>query len=284
MMRLIMTLLVRDEEDIIQQNILFHLHMGVDFIIATDNNSKDGTLDILKDFKKQGVLHLIQEKQDNYAQSQWVSRMAHLAKAHYNADWVINNDADEFWWPASGNLSRTLKKIPNDYHVVSAPRYNFVLRSIKSSESWYSKMIFRETSSKNALGQPLPPKICHRGIENITVAQGNHSILWPDQLTAFPHSPIEILHFPIRSYAQFANKIVKGGAAYERNTDLPPRVGYTWRWLYQQWKDGHLLDYYQQEVWPDTRLKQGIDDGFVVLDTRLVDAFKTIGIIVPASR
>jgi hypothetical protein len=32
-----MTLLIRDEEDIIDKNISFHLKHGVDFIIATDN-------------------------------------------------------------------------------------------------------------------------------------------------------------------------------------------------------------------------------------------------------
>jgi len=42
-MQLIMTLLVRDEEDIIQENIEYHLARGIDFIIATDNLSVDST-------------------------------------------------------------------------------------------------------------------------------------------------------------------------------------------------------------------------------------------------
>jgi hypothetical protein len=40
-MRLVMTLLVRDEIDIIRQNIEFHLRHGVDFVIGTDNGSTD---------------------------------------------------------------------------------------------------------------------------------------------------------------------------------------------------------------------------------------------------
>ena len=38
-MKLVMTLLVRDEDDIIASNIDFHLNRGVDFIIAMDNLS-----------------------------------------------------------------------------------------------------------------------------------------------------------------------------------------------------------------------------------------------------
>ena len=38
-MRLVMTLLVRDEEDIVRANVDFHLARGVDFVIATDNRS-----------------------------------------------------------------------------------------------------------------------------------------------------------------------------------------------------------------------------------------------------
>ena len=36
-----MTLLVRDEEDIIEDNLLFHLNQGIDFVVVTDNRSVD---------------------------------------------------------------------------------------------------------------------------------------------------------------------------------------------------------------------------------------------------
>ena len=42
--RLILTLLVKNEADIILDNIFFHYAKGVDMIIITDNGSKDGTL------------------------------------------------------------------------------------------------------------------------------------------------------------------------------------------------------------------------------------------------
>ena len=46
-MKLVMTLLVRDEEDILAQNLEHHLAQGVDFFVVTDNGSIERTPDIL---------------------------------------------------------------------------------------------------------------------------------------------------------------------------------------------------------------------------------------------
>lgn len=68
-MKIILTLLARDEADIIRENILFHLNQGVDFIVATDNDSNDGTTEILREFEKMGVLHYIFQAEHIHAQS-----------------------------------------------------------------------------------------------------------------------------------------------------------------------------------------------------------------------
>ena len=54
-MKIVMTLLVRDEQDIIRENIEFHLSQGVDFFIVTDNRSVDMTPIYLKEYEKQGA-------------------------------------------------------------------------------------------------------------------------------------------------------------------------------------------------------------------------------------
>jgi len=55
-MKLVMTLLVRDEEDIIGENIEFHIRQGVDFFLVMDNNSIDNTKNILKKYEESGIL------------------------------------------------------------------------------------------------------------------------------------------------------------------------------------------------------------------------------------
>jgi hypothetical protein len=78
-MKLVVTVLARDEADVIDAQVAFHLNAGADFVIATDNNSQDGTTEILETYEREGVLHLIHEPAEGLRQGEWVTRMARLA-------------------------------------------------------------------------------------------------------------------------------------------------------------------------------------------------------------
>ena len=276
---LIMTLLVRNEEDVIGPNLDFHLAMGVDHVIATDNGSKDGTVDILREYERKGVLTLHFEQADDFDQSAWVTRMARAAAAKWRARWVINNDSDEFWWPLEGNLKAALDTIPVADQTVVAPRSNFVAVE-PAGEMFYQRMIFRETRSLNAVGKPLPPKICHRGNVEVVVGHGNHKVRWAGNShapTISPEQPIEVLHFPMRSYAQFESKIRLGAAAMESNETLPKGVGGTWRHLYRLYREGSLPAYYESRAVGRDQAEAGVRSGQLTRDTRLADWFSNRG-------
>ena len=123
-----MTLLVRDEADIVDAQIAFHLHAGVDFVIATDNASSDGTTEILERYERAGHLRLIREPGTTCVRHEWVTRMARLAATEHGADWVINSDADEFWWPRGGSLKDVLAAVPDRYGVVRGAWRHFLPR------------------------------------------------------------------------------------------------------------------------------------------------------------
>ena len=113
-----MTLLARDEIDLVDSWLAFHLSAGVDMVIATDNRSQDGTTEVLEEYARSGHVHLIREPGEDLRQDEWVTRMARLAATEYGADWVINSDADEFWWPRGASLSEVLAAVPPRYGTV----------------------------------------------------------------------------------------------------------------------------------------------------------------------
>jgi glycosyltransferase involved in cell wall biosynthesis len=267
-MKLVMTLLLRDEEDVVRENLDFHLAQGVDRVIVTDNGSQDATVEILREYEAQGAVRLLLEPADDYSQGRWVTRMARLA-AQEGADWVINNDADEFWWPRSGTLASTFAELGDGVGVMVAHRTNFVPRPEDGRRFW-ERMTVRERQSLNPLGKPLPPKVAHRGHADITVVQGNHRIEGPELGDRVDDGSIEILHFPMRTYAQFENKIVKGGRAYARNRELPYRTGRTWRHLYELWERGELRDHYDAQVVAEP------GGGELIEDTRLRDYLREL--------
>jgi glycosyltransferase involved in cell wall biosynthesis len=275
-MKLVMTLLVRDEQDIIAQHLDFHLAQGVDEVIVTDNGSEDATLEILRGYESRGVVRIILEPSDDYSQGKWVTRMARMAASEHGADWVINSDADEFWWPRSGTLASTFAGLSDGVGVVVARRTNFVPQP-EDDQPFWERMTVRERESLNPVGKPLPPKLAHRAHPEITVVQGNHRVQGPDLGERLDDGTVEILHFPMRSYAQFENKIVKGGQAYARNRELPENVGRTWRRLYEVWQRGELPQHYAEIVVSDPASED------LVIDTRLRDYLRELRLGAPAS-
>jgi hypothetical protein len=75
-MTLVMTLLARDEADVIESWLSFHLNAGADFVIATDNKSVDGTSEVLERYAREGHVHLIREPGEDLRQNEWVTRMS----------------------------------------------------------------------------------------------------------------------------------------------------------------------------------------------------------------
>ena len=281
-MKLVMTLLVRDEQDILRENLDFHLANGVDEVILMDNLSTDATAEIAREYARAGYVHYLFQPQDDYSQGRWLTEMACRASRELHADWVISSDADEFWWPHSGSLKDALNSIPDDRIATSAERTNFVAR-FENGETFWRRMDVRRVISRNSLGQPLSAKTAHRARTDICVAQGNHCVSIGGRIVPSVAAPITILHFPVRSRVQFVNKIVKGGAAYARNTELDHGTGNTWRQLYQLYQEDRLDQAYEKELMTEEQIDHGLATGALVRDERLIDALSSL-CVMPRTR
>ena len=181
-MRLVMTLLVRDEADVVDAQIAFHLHAGVDFVIAMDNASTDGTTEILERYERVGVLRLIHEDGDDMRQSEWVTRMARLAATEHGADWVINSDADEFWWPRGGSIKDVLGTVPARFGVVRGCWRHFLPRP--DDGAFFAERMIVRTAMPAHPGDKetvfhAHQKVAHRAAPQVEVEAGNHNVDGP---------------------------------------------------------------------------------------------------------
>ncbi|MFM7085529.1 MAG: glycosyltransferase family 2 protein [Cyanobium sp.] len=286
-MRLILTLLCRNEADILASHLDFHLSRGVDLILATDNGSIDGSEAILADYERRGLLRLLQEPSYTHDQAVWVTRMAQIATEELGADWLIHSDADEFWWPRSGDLKAELAALPPEVQAVQVERNNLLPPAEDASGPFHQTMLIRERRSLNSLGEPLLPKVCHRAAPDLAIDDGNHAVFHNgERLPLHPCDGLEILHLPVRSSRQLERKIRNGAQALARNSRLHAGIGSTWRHLYEtKVIPGRMEEYYRSLRPAPAALAEALERGELLEDRRLQQALAALqdGPMPPAS-
>jgi glycosyltransferase involved in cell wall biosynthesis len=186
--KIIATILVKNEADIIAQTIEHHINQGIENFIITDNDSTDQTKNIISKYPE--VKEIIEEPEDTHHQSKWVTRMARLA-CKFNPDWIVHLDADELWCGFANLKNATHKIISSETVYIHPPVKIFNLYNMRFYLSFDRVPI------------PQECKIIHRPDPNITIAHGNHSV---DGKTSFPNKQIIRHHYPIRSIEQWKRK------------------------------------------------------------------------------
>jgi hypothetical protein len=284
-MKLVMTLLARDEADVVEAWLAFHLNAGADFVVATDNRSEDGTTEVLERYVREGYVHLIHEPGEDLRQDEWVTRMARLAATDFGADWVVNSDADEFWWPRGASLRDVLGAVPERYGTVGAFLRMFVPRPGDGDPFERMTVRFSALAPINdpaSLYKPIR-KVIHRGHPEIRLTRGNHAVLDSPFAPLRGWFPVEVFHFPLRSAAQCAHKAELQGQAFERYVQRAPTAYHAT--MFEALRNGTIGDYYEGQVVGDGELARGEAEGRLVVDTRLRDALRELrredGLVLP---
>lgn len=189
-----MTYVVKNEEDLIEQNIQYHIESGVDYFIALDNGSNDNTTKILRKYVNKGILRYLRDE-GVYDQEKWARDMCNIAVKEMNPDWLISNDADEFWYSKYGNLKRAFRTVKNDIDSVLVPRHNMTYTSLKKNKILHSA-IYRRRRSKNLIGDNfLPGKVAFRPGRSCKICKGAHKV---EGINVEKSNVCEIFHFPVR--------------------------------------------------------------------------------------
>ena len=273
-MRVALTLVVRDEEEILEASLDYHLAAGVDLVLVTDHRSQDRTPEILDRYRHAGVARVFREEARFIEQHEWQTRMARLAFSDHGAEWVLLGDTDEFWWPRGGSLRDALGRVPAGYGSVRGLQHNFV--PLRGDDAPFAERMVVRLSATAPINDPATPfrpvaKVAVRGSPDVVVAGGGHHVFGVrgGQLEAW--QPVEILHFPLRSREQCARKYEKTLTGWRANlradlaraeqTAAADRSDAMWERL--------ALD--------DVAVRTGIAEGSLVTDTRLRDALRALG-------
>ena len=267
-----MTLLARNEADIIDAHLAFHLNAGVDFVIAIDNGSNDGTTEILESYARDGRVDLTRDD-GVLNQPEWVTRLARRAATDFGADWVINSDADEFYWPRGGTLKDVLEAVPARYRGVRGLLRNFAPRP-HGDDFFAERMTVGICNPGAEDNSPYSPrfKTVHRGDPQVTVLAGSNRVLGRGLDPVPGWYPIDVLHFPIRSFEHFTEKYLRWWAL------LRTRFSEA---VHEAHDRGALRELYESYVVGDEALAKGVADGTLAIDTRLRDAMRALRAGIP---
>lgn len=271
-----MTLMVRDEADIVGPMIKHHLDEGVDLFLVTDNGSVDGTREILEDFASAGEIELTHDPRHRKQQHEVVTRMSREA-ARRGAQWVLNADADEFWIAkrAGITLAEALREIDPAVGAFSVPVFDMIGDPARRGTG-LQRLIYRDerpTEVMRNLGihAHATPDVAFVPTEDVEVSQGNHFTTVQSKGNPSPDQGLEVLHFPWRSWAQFSRKVENSGRAYEAAPNLRPSANHHGMRDYRRWKDGLLLASYIGRHPSPEELSGGIGKNWFVEDRRVAD-------------
>lgn len=219
--KLIMTLVVKNEEDIVEQNIRFHCAMGADGFIVTSHNCTDNTNAILDNLKKEGlVLDVIYQTGEKHQLNVWVNQMIKLATKKYGATWMINADADEFYYSKSLNLKQSIQKcsagIANVLWVDALflfpdNRDNFLECPFFVTSPFTQFMaeqlnIYNIPKFKPFIGSQGCTKVIHKTSDHPKAQKGNHTIIIKNKVS-IEAADIKLFHYHIKNYKGYENKV-----------------------------------------------------------------------------
>jgi hypothetical protein len=274
-MKLAMTLMVRDEADIIAATLEHHRRQGVDIFIITDNGSIDGTREIIEEFATRANVDLRDDPEHRKQQWRTVTQMARDAATVHRATWVINADADEFWFPVEPGvtLHDVFSKLPTTLGAFTVPVHDMTGVPALSG-SGLERLIYRDNRSVEqiatvGLHAHATPDAVHVASPDVEVAQGNHFVNIESMGEPTPELRLEVLHLPWRSWRQYRGKVENAGRAYENNSGLSPSPNHHGMRDYRRLQDGNLLATYVIRHPTADELAAGVTDGTFVPDERI---------------
>jgi hypothetical protein len=218
--------------------------IGVEHVIVFDMGSRDGTLEVIERLVGPS-LDLVRLRNDTPWEE--LKRRTIESVRAAPADWVLFQDADEFWLPASGSLRHCASLAGKD--IVTVNRFNVV--ATESGPAFAMPPVPQAYSRILLYSQPIPgfqrylelhpevpwirgvpaPKVISRREYVASVTMGSHDVDSADRCVArrAAASDLVIAHLPVSGRERFRRRIANIGEFLRLNPGYL-RGAEAWHW------------------------------------------------------
>jgi hypothetical protein len=172
-----------------------------------------------------------------------------------------------------------LEAVPARYGIVQAFWRSFVPRP--RDDGLFAERMTARLSQHAPINDPTSVyrpvvKVAHRADPEVSVVRGNHALVGSRLVPLATWHPLEVLHFPLRSRAQWMRKVELQGEAFTKHIERAG-TGYHLKG-YDALQSGRIDEQHSSLVIDDEALARGLADGTLVEDTRLRDALRALGV------
>ena len=223
--------MVKNESEIITYTASHLLANGIDSIIIADNNSTDGTGDLVRRFAKHGGydITVIDEPMTAFDQSSVITKL-YLMAIDKGARWVIPFDADELFIGHGSRISDILLSLDTS-RALKVKLYDYRPTNLDRFPGDHNP--FRRWSFRNKEAEGLRKVIVPNMGKDVVIWQGNHGVgMGSNEMEYNETDLISIGHFRFHSgFRTYVNRVSDRIRGYNE-AGLPDYQGVHYRkWM-----------------------------------------------------
>lgn len=233
-MKIISISRIKNEEDIIESFIRYHLNF-IDEMVIIEDYSNDETYEILKELQNEDLpIHIYRNSKEPIPQQEVINNAFNIALNDLGADMIVPLDGDEFLvCKEGGNPRDILEKLDAEkyYHVY----WRTYLPDLKQESFSLDKL----QMIRNPIFDDRSKIIVPAGLTqkyDVVLTPGSHSL--EDKDIPFEElDELRIAHVPIRNKEQAISKEVIGWLNNISNFYKEPKASWHQNIMYQMLKD-----------------------------------------------
>lgn len=277
-----------DQDDILEDFIDWHLHLGVDLVLVQDFDSQDGSRALLDRWAKTGRVSWFSLPERDMAKYNPGDALAEMARDKFQADWIILGDADEFLCPLDADLKTILRDAErNGYSALDVPRFNMTGPEVEPGQRAVSILTlridkgFKATQDQKLSGDLTVPQIFLDSLSHVIVrakafqafGPGAHTVAVSDGKCG-NLGRLRFLHYNMRTYDKFETKVRNAARWLDDNKHLDRGWGWHWRRWIRLHGEGRLRDEYAAQFVSPQRAEELIGDGTCSIDETVANWFR----------